>query len=358
MGRVEDTDSAAAPNEDTMTAHSRFLTSIIAATALVASTGCIINTPPSGTPGDITFTWTFNGGRGCSSVPDVVQITIEIPGQTLQNSGRYGCINAGTAGIKLLNFRAGTYRYTVSGQDAQGATVYITNGSVVVNGDVAETVDLKPTSDAKGQAYVKWVFPANSTINCQTISAVDVSINGALIRSASCAEGFSGNGVYISGITPGNNILTLAARDSNGFFYYRSDRTLVVTAGNDVFETTTLDWAVGSLPVKWTFSNGLATLTCAQAGVSMMNINLRDSAGNLVYGTTGTDVPCVNASGQQGTVFPYLYAGTYELFLQAYGTGNVLYHTNLTVPPQVSVAPVAFPLIDNPNITVAQLLTL
>ncbi len=342
-----------------MTAHSRFLTSIIAVTALVASTGCIINTPPSGTPGDITFTWTFNNGRACSSVPDVTQITIQIPGQSLQNSGRYGCINAGTAGIKLLNFRAGTYNYTVSGQNAQNETVYLANGSVTVSGDVAATVDLKPTSDAKGQAYVKWTFPVGTTVDCQTIAAVDVSINGALIRSATCAEGFSGNGVYITGLTPApNNVLTLAARDANGFFYYRSDRTLVVTAGNDVFETTTLDWAVGSLPVKWTFNNGTTIVNCAQAGVSTMNVNLRDSAGNLVYGTNGVDVPCTNASAQQGTVFPFLYAGTYELFLQAYGTGSVLYHTNLNIPPQVSVTPGAFPIIDNPNITVAQLLTL
>lgn len=340
-----------------MTAHSRFLTTLIAAVALVGS-GCVINTTPTGNPGDITFTWTFNNGKPCSSVPDVVQITIEIPGQSLQNGGRYGCINAGTAGIKLLNFRGGTYRYTVSGQNSAGQTMYTNNGTVIVNGDVAEAVDLNPTVDAKGQAYVKWVFPAGSTVDCQTITAVDVSINGALIQSAACATGFSANGVFISGITPGNNTLTLAARDANGFFYYRSDRNLVVTAGNDVFETTTLDWAVGSLPVKWSFNNGVTIVSCAQAGVTMVNVNLRDSAGTLVYGNAGTDVPCTNASGQQGTVFPFLYGGNYELFLQAYGTGNVLYHTNLSVPPRVTVTPGTFPIIDNPNITVANLMTL
>jgi len=340
-----------------MTAHSRFLTSILAATALVASS-CIFTTTPSGASGDITFTWTFNNGGSCARVPDVTQVTIEIPGQSLQNNGRYGCVNAGTAGIKLLNFRAGTYRYTVSGQNALGQTLYITNGSVVVNGDVAESVDLKPTSDAKGQAYVKWAFPAGTTVDCQTITAVDVSINGALIRSANCAEGFSANGVFISGITAGNNTLTLSARDVNGFFYYRSDRTLVVTAGNDVFETTTLDWAVGSLPVKWTFNNGATIVNCAQANVTSMNVNLRDSAGNYVYGPNGTDVPCLNASNQQGTVFPFLYAGTYQLYLQAYGTGGVLYHTNLTNPPQVTVTPGTFPIIDNPTFTTANLLTL
>ncbi len=340
-----------------MTAHSRFLTSILAATALVTS-GCVITTPPSGNKGDIIFTWTFNNGGSCARVPDVTQITIAIPGQTLQNNGRFGCVNAGTAGIKLLNFRAGTYSYTVSAQNAQGDTLYLANGSLVVNGDVAESVDLRPTSDAKGQAYVKWAFPAGTTVDCQTIAAVDVSINGALIRSAACSEGFSANGVFISGITAGNNILTLAARDANGFFYYRSDRTLVVTAGNDVFETTTLDWAVGSLPVKWTFSNGVTTLNCAQAGVSSMNVNFRDSAGNLVYGNNGVDVPCVNGNGKQGTVFPYLYAGTYELFLQAYGTGGVLYHTNLNTAPLVTVTPGTFPIIDNPNLTPANLLTL
>jgi hypothetical protein len=340
-----------------MTAHSRVLISTLCITALLGS-GCIINNTPRGSPGDITFTWTFNGGRGCATVPDVTQVRITIPGQSLQNNGVYGCVNAGTAGIKLLAFRAGTYSYTVSGQNAQGQTLYTENGSVVVNGDVATSVDLRPTSDAKGQAYITWRFPQGATVDCATIAAVDVSINGALIQSAACATGLSGNGVFISGITAGNNVLTLAARDSNGFFYYRSDRTLVVTAGNDVVETTTLDYAVGSLPIKWTFNNGVTMVNCAQAGVTVVNVNLRDSTGTLLYGQTGTDVPCTNANGAQGTVFPYLYSGNYELFLQAYGTGGALYRTNFTTAPIVSVTAGTFPVIDNPTLTPAQLLTL
>lgn len=339
-----------------MTAHSRVLTIFIAAAALLS--GCVFTTTPTGTPGDITFTWTFNGGRGCATVPDVTQVAINIPGQSLQNGGVYGCVNAGTAGIKLLNFRAGRYNYTVSGQNAQGQTLYTQNGSITVNDDVVEMVDLRPTSDAKGQAYITWRFPAGATVDCQTIAAVDVSINGALIRSATCAEGFTQNGVFISGITAGNNVLTLAARDSNGFFYYRSDRTLVVTAGNDVVETTTLDYAVGSLPLKWTFNNGVTMVGCAAAGVTLVNINLRDSNGTLLYGSSGTDVPCTNANAVQGTVFPYLYGGQYELFLQAYGTGGVLYRTNQNFPPLVTVTAGTFPVIDNPTLTPAQLMTL
>lgn len=340
-----------------MTAHSRFLTSFLAATAVMAASGCICVTTPSHS-GDITFTWTFNNGRACMSVPDVSQIEIVIPGQTLQNGGLYGCINSGTAGIKLLNFRAGTYRYTVSGQNDQGQTLYQATGTVVVNGDVAEMVDLKPTTDAKGQAYITWAFPQGSTVDCQTITAVDVSINGALIRSATCAEGFTQTGVYISGLTPGNNVLTLAARDTNNFYYYRSDRTLVVTAGNDVVERTTLDWAVGSLAIKWSFNNGVTQLNCAQAGVTRVNVNLQDSTGTLIYGQTGTDVPCLNANQVQGTVFPFLYGGNYTLFLQAYGTGNVLYRSNFTTPPQVTVQAGSFPIIDNPSLTPTTLLTL
>lgn len=345
-----------------MTAHSRVLISTLCITALLGS-GCIINNTPRGNPGDISFLWTFNGGRGCASVPDVTQVRITMPGQSLQNGGVYGCVNAGTAGIKLLNFRAGTYAFTVSGQNAQGETLYTENGSVTVNGDVTTTVDLRPTSDAKGQMIVSWVFPQNTTINCSTIAAVDVSVNGALIRSATCNEqytylGATGPGVVITGVTAGDNVVTLAARDSNGFFYYRSDRTVAVTVGADTFATITLDYAVGSLPIKWTFNNGVTMVNCAQAGVTMVNVNLRDSTGTLLYGATGTDVPCTNANGAQGTVFPYLYSGTYELFLQAYGTNGALYRTNSTTAPQVSVTAGLFPVIDNPTLTPAQLLTL
>lgn len=347
-----------------MTAHSRVLISTLCITALLGS-GCIINNTPKGNPGDITFTWTFNGGSGCQTVPDVTQVRITMPGQSLQNGGVYGCVNAGTAGIKLLNFRAGTYAYTVSGQNAQGQTLYTQNGSVTVNGDVATTVDLRPTSDAKGQLILTWAFPANTTINCSTIAAIDVDMNGSTqpVATATCNQqynykGVTGVGVVITGVTAGDNVVTISARDSSGFYYYRSDRTISVTPAGDRFETVTLDYVVGSLPIKWTFNNGTTMVNCAQAGVTSMNVNLRDSSGTLLYGQTGTDVPCTNANGAQGTVFPYLYSGTYELFLQAYGTGGVLYRTNFSVAPQVSVTAGVFPVIDNPTLTPAQLLTL
>src|SRR3990167_7179919 len=148
-------------NEDTMTAHSRFLTSIIAVTALAASTGCVIQTTPPANPGNITFTWTFSG-RQCFEVPEVVQISVQIPGQTLQNNGIYGCLNANTAGIKLLDFRPGKYSYTISGQNAAGTVIYRETGSLIVDGDVTVAVNLVPTSAATGSVYVTWTLPAGS----------------------------------------------------------------------------------------------------------------------------------------------------------------------------------------------------
>ena len=58
----------------------------------------------------------------------------------------------------------------------------------------------------------------------------------------------------------------------------------------------------------------------------------------------------------QGTQFPYLYGGTSTFFLQAYGTGGVLYHSNLVTPPTATVINGQFPQLD--SATPTTLLTL
>lgn len=329
-----------------MSAHSRFLSMTVLASVVMASSGCVCVTN-NGRNGDIILTWNFDGNP-CHLVPDVTQVRVVIPGQTLQNNGVYGCVNAGTAGIRLLDFRPGTYDYIITGEDARGVAMYDAAGKITVNGDVAFDVTLRANSNARGIARLYWVFPQGSNVDCRFISAVDISVNGALITSVACTDGLAsaGPGVPITGITPGQNSFTLAARDANSFYYYRTDFTLGVYGGGEIADTRTLQWAVGSLPIRWTFSNGANSYDCAQAGVSTVFVNLIDSAGQLVYGGAGTEVNCFDGAFQ-GTVFPYLYGGNYGLVVQARDSANRVYSTNQVTPPVATVTPGQFPVLNS-----------
>lgn len=331
-----------------MTAYSRYVP-LLALTALMTTSGCICVTGGGGgggggARGNVTFLWTFQG-RQCFEVPEVTSVAITIPGQTLQNNGVFGCTNAGTAGITLLDFRGTSYTYTIRGLNSVGQVVYESAGSFVVNGNVTVTADLQPTASATGSVYVTWSFPAGSPVNCSNLAAVDIEVNGAQWASKTCQEGATSPGVLIQGLTVGTNAITLLARDSNNFYYYRTDASFPVFAGGASAQQFTLQWAVGSLPIKWTFNNGATQVNCAQAGATQVNVNLRDAQGTYLYGAAGYDVPCLS-SGEQGTVFPYLYAGTYQVFLQAYGTGGVLYKSSFTAPPQATVTAGQFPTLD------------
>ncbi len=112
--------------------------------------------------------------------------------------------------------------------------------------------------------------------------------------------------------------------------------------------TVALDWDVGSLPVRWAFRDGAATLTCAQAGVTSVFLNLRTTTSQptLLYPNAGAEVPCTDATTGQATVFPYLPKGTFDVFFQAVGTGGRLYKTDQTTPPRVTVQAGQFPQLD------------
>jgi hypothetical protein len=97
-------------------------------------------------------------------------------------------------------------------------------------------------------------------------------------------------------------------------------------------------------------SNGIAA-TCEQLGGPLVYVNLKDSTGKLLYpenNGAGHAVPCKNADGLQGTLFPYLYGGNYTVYVQAVGPGNALYSSNQT-PGSAPVAAViagTFPVLD------------
>lgn len=302
-----------------MSAHSRFLSIAVIASVVMASSGCVCVT--NGGRGDIIFTWNM-GGQTCAQAYDVTQVAIQIPGQTLQNQGVYGCVNDGTAGIKLLNFAPGTYDYTLFGQNAQGTVLYQATGKVTVNGDVALDVTLQPNGNAPGAIQVTATFPAGATVTCQYLAAVDISIDMGAPLSVQCNQATTSPGVLINPLSPGQHLLDVQMRDSNGLVYYRMFKQITVVPNRTTAEQVALEWLVGSVPVAWSFSNGVQQLNCSMAGINEVTITLRDGQGvDAVY-----SAPCVNG-GVQGYQIPYAYYGDYQVFLYARAISGVEYYS-------------------------------
>jgi len=314
------------------------------------SSGCVI-VAGNGRAGDITFLWSFNG-QSCMFVPQVQSVRVTIPGATLQNNGVYPCFTQGVAGITLLNFRGGTYTYTVEGLDAAGRQLYLATGQLVVNGSVTESVNLVPQQGAPSSALISWLLPQNlrcnqlgDVANNRTATKVLLSVDGQAVQEVDCNAGnLSGNpsaSVQLNNLIGGVHQIDLRAADATNFVYARATNQFTTTVGGAVSVQFQLNWVVGSLPLQWQFFQGVV-ISCAQAQVANVFINFRNQQTNAwVYAdqsgapTSGAQLPCVNAGGRQGVVFPFLDAGNYEVSVQGPVTGNAyVYNTNrsTTVP--------------------------
>lgn len=337
-----------------MNSRNRFLKLAVTGLALMAASGCVCVTHGGGggggsTSGNVTLLWTF-GGHKAFEVTSVTKVVVTIPGQTLQNGGVYLPTNGSADGIVLLNFKSGTYTCDVKGVTDANVVLYQATGTFTVNGDVIVKVDMSPVSGAPAYAYVTWTFPPTSlsnTPNCSQangVTRVSIAIDNGAPQYVDCAAGFGTSGVLITS-TVGTHTIDLAAADSTGFYYFTKHAQLPpLTAGGAVSADYSFEWAVGSLPLAWSFISGSTTYSCAVAGISQVRIDLYDSQNAPVYdAVNGLLLPC-SSGGIQGTQLPYLYGGTYRISIQAYGGGGtMLYRSSQTVWPTGTVIPGQFP---------------
>lgn len=321
----------------------------LAVVSFLPLSGCIIvsqaggGNPPAKS-GNVTFTWTF-AGSGCADVPDVKSVQVEIPGETLQNSGIYPCTANNYPGIVLHDFAPGTYTFKLTALSYSSAALFSGSGTFTVNGDVSVTVDLTPVGGGTSYAYLMWTFPANTSSSnptCQQagVTSVDLSIDGASPTRVTCASGQTSPGVQTPYLAPGSHTVTASAVDSSGYRYYRYSGTLTTFAGSPVSNTLTMVWAVGGVAVNWTLANstGSVTYTCATAGVQNMAINFLDSTGHYLYGVNGDPQACSAAP----VVYSFLPPGNYYVYITGAGTGGT-YRSNEAVPPLVTVQEGVFP---------------
>ncbi|MFZ5471171.1 MAG: hypothetical protein ACOZIN_17250, partial [Myxococcota bacterium] len=293
-------------------------------------------------PGEVTFTWSF-AGQTCSDVPQVAKVQIRIAGETLQNNGVYSCLTNNYPGIVLQGFVGKTYTFDIDALGTSNEVLYTGSGSFTVNGDTQVTVDLTPAGGSSSVAYLTWRFPPNSLSqnpNCQQagVTHVDVTIDGVTTRYT-CEQGQTLAGAQTPFLTAGTHVISFVAMDANGYPYYRLTSSLQTVAGNPVFVDYQLAWGVGGVALTWQLTDGQVAHTCASAGVTTMSINFEDAQGNLIYGQNGDPQAC-NAAP---IVYSYLQPGTYRVFIKGTGPGNVLYLSNGTNPPVVTITAGQFP---------------
>jgi hypothetical protein len=317
---------------------------------LVASSGCILVPWGGGgggsgggsggaSSGDVTFTWSFNG-LGCVNA-GVSSVAIAIDGETLQNNGVYSCLTEGYPGIRLNDFRARTYTFSIVGYNALNEALYEYAGTFTVNGDISLNVDLDPVVSSSGYAYLQWTFPPNSVSNNPSctqagVTHVYISIDGAAETAIACASGWNTNpGVQTAALSLGTHTIDLTATDSTGYAYYSKRSTLSVTAAGTI-QIYDLDWAVGGAAVAWTLVDGSIARTCGQAGVSSVTVNFQDTtSGALLYGTAGDSQPCSAGA----VVYDFLTPGRYNVIVEGVGTGGSLYTSSTTLgTPEITIS--------------------
>lgn len=272
------------------------LLSLIAA---LLATGCVVQnrveeprpTPPR--PGHISFTWNFEG-KGCLEVPEVRWVRVIIPNEQLENDGYFPCNTAGIDGIKLLNFRAGNYNFTVDGVDANNKTIYTASGTLAVNGDITVPLTLSRVG-AREQLQIYWTF-GKGQLSCEAAGVDEVWVrfgNDEPVswpcRSTDPATGIAVEGLAIKGIDAGTypielqGVTLVPSADGSGGFdrqvWYGVSLNLPVAAGVENNFKVKLDDVAAWVTFKPSFSGGH---NCFTAGVDTLAIRLFDRSGQEI----------------------------------------------------------------------------
>jgi hypothetical protein len=359
--------------------------------AAVFGSGCIVQHDAT-QPGDplsstlnnggggyanITFAWSFDG-RSCAQA-SVETVVITMPGEQLQNAGRFACSSGTQDGITLTNFYPGSYPYTVQAYGAAGDLLYQASGEIQVGeADKLEQVALSSAIDggspggvhgipppgthdgtdggptggdldgggapvdggsadagpdggsATYRYYLSWTFPdvPNAPVCGGELTQVVVTIDGAA-TTYDCTAGLSPAQIATPALTLGNHSLQLDAVGADGTVWASKQISLGVTCGCHPNQTYELPWVVGSAAVDWIFFDAAhqnPTTSCDVALVDSLSVNFQGMDGSWLFsddhGNQSDDTfSCVDSGGL--AVYRALPPGTYSVLLAGSGScGN------------------------------------
>jgi hypothetical protein len=225
--------------------------------------------PYSGYPGNIYVSWTF-AGAGCAQTPAVVQVMVSVPNDPLPivpNTFACQVGNPPPNQLGIYNYNPGSYIVSLSGLDASGNVIWSGSSTVVVNGNVATTIDLQPIAPTNS-TLVSWSFaPAvgSSFPPCTAlgdsdpdrIDSVALYVDGtnSPAQIYDCTQGNGATQVSIPSLTPGNHSLQLVAYQAGlSYVFAQSDPvTLNIVANTPSSQAFSLNWLVGGTGVAWTY---------------------------------------------------------------------------------------------------------
>ncbi len=269
-----------------------------------AFTGCIWKVgDSSGAPqasGDITFLWSFDG-KTCDQASEVrtIQVTIKGPDglqEKLEANGEYRCSTQGSDGIwrdgiRLSDFRPGTYTCTLDALDANDKPIYHTNPIVTVDGDVEVYPDLNRVN-RQALVQIYWSFGSARSMckdaglgagltASEGVSKVNVSVDGQAPQPFPCTD--TSSGVLVEGIAVKLGVGThhllvegIIVRGGQEQTWYSASPSVTVAAD----QTTNLPVALDLVAAQATFVptlDGSSAFPCASAGVGALFIELADS---------------------------------------------------------------------------------
>lgn len=318
------------------------------------ASGCVWGAPPPppyyGYPGDIYVSWTF-AGAGCSTAANVATVTVDIPNTApiIPNVFPCGVGDARTTppnSLAIYNFSPGSYLVNLTAKSANGTVLFTGSATVVVNGNVYQTIDLQPVGNT---AYLSWTLaPTVGTYSppCTTPSDTDPNrmdsvalyVDGAssAAQTYDCSLGTGGAQVATPVLSPGSHTLQLVAYQAGIADPFAQTAAVAVdfSSGTPSAQTLTLNWLVGGVGVAWTYpANSNA---CTSGGVASVTATFTGDGGYALSGNPCNApvvpferLPAVTPSGADGV--------SYLLDVSALGappTARVLYAGSVRVTVQ------------------------
>ncbi|WP_141323754.1 hypothetical protein [Myxococcus sp. AB025B] len=311
--------------------NSRLLVAFLCLAAV--SSGCIIHDEPA-YEGDVTFRWTLAGLR-CDEDPDVRGVNIYIPGERLENDGRYPCRANGFDGIVLHRFQPGTYSFQLEAVSYVNEVLYEGSGTFRINGDQTVEIDLLPPGVPPSYAYLEWQFPGNASCNSAGVRYVDVRIDNSEWGRFDCEAGSRGNAIKSLYVDPGEHNVIMVALDSRLRAVYEHNGRLTTHYGAPTSYIGSMRSTATGVTLGWEFQDGPSRFNCSQAGVTHVELRIDGgpwerfscSAGSAGATITNTNLGAGNHDLQLVAVDAqnnpwYYYTGSFSV--PSGGSANVL----------------------------------
>ncbi len=228
-----------------------------------------------GQPGNIFVSWTFSGAT-CAQTPAVAQVTVNVLNSAPIQPNTFACqVGSPPNQLVIYNFNPGTYVLTLSGLDASGAIIWTGSATVVVDGDVSGTVDLRPVapSGPSSIANLSWGFapavgsffpPCTATGDADPdrIDSVALYVDGSNnpAQTYGCSQGLGTSQVSTPSLAPGSHSLQLVAYQAGLSYPFAQSAPVSVNfvANTPATQAFTFDWLVGGIGVAWTYPSANA----------------------------------------------------------------------------------------------------